>query len=261
MAYALLPHYGFRTGARGVHNTRTVMLDDLASLFSVVPSDAPRATYVQTVVEENALGKRTASTRTHAYRRLSELYALDPAVPVFRLLRHYWEADDGPGRPLLGMLCALARDPILRMTASPVLDLAYGAPFDKRSLEREVEARAPGRFSPTSVAKIARMTASSWTQAGHLEGRTEKRRSRPEATPAATAYALALGVLAGERGGALFETEWSRVIDRPLDGLHDLAQEASRRGLLIYRNAGGIVEVSFPGVLTENETMLEHEQG
>lgn len=251
--------FGFRTGERGVHNTRTVMLDDLASLFAAVPADAPREAYEEAVVEGNALGKRTASTRTYAFRRLSELYALDPEVSVFRLLRRYWSADDGPGRPLLGMLCALARDPILRMTARSVLDLPYGAPFDKTALERTVEARAPGRFSATSVAKIARMTASSWTQAGHLEGRTGKERSRPDATPVAVAYALALGYLEGKRGGQLFETLWARVVDRPLDQLHDLAQEASRRQLLTYRNAGGVVEVIFPGVLTDAELVLEDE--
>lgn len=253
------PTLGFRSGERGVHNTRTVMLGDLATLLGALPESASPEDYRHAVVEENALGKRTASTRTHSFRRLSELYALDPEVSVFRVLRRLWDADDGPGRPLLGMLCALARDPILRMTSRPVLDLPLGAPFEKESVEEAVRQQASGRFSETSVAKIARMTASSWTQSGHLAGRTGKRRARAAATPAAAAYALALGFLEGVRGGALFETRWARALDQPLDALHDLAQAASRRGLLTYRNAGGIVEVTFPGLLTDDETRTGHE--
>ena len=229
------------------------MFDDLAVLLEAFPRDASKEDYREGVIEENVLGKRTASTRKYNFQRLAELYALDPDVTLFRLLRHHWDADSGPGRPVMGMLCALARDPILRMTAGPVLALEPGASFEKEPLERAVAEAAPGRFSPTSLAKIARMTGSSWTQAGHLEGRTNKTRTRPDITPAAVAYALVLGYLAGARGGQLFETFWARVLDAPPDRLHDLAQEASRWGLLTYRNAGGIVDVAFDAVLTDDE--------
>ena len=252
--------FGFRTGQKGVHNTGTIMLDDLAVLLNTFPPDTTKEAYREAVVEENALGKRTASTRKYNFQRLAELYALDPEVPVFRLLRRYWDADEGPGRPVVGMLCALARDPILRMTAGPVLALNPGAPFEKEALEQAVAEAAPGRFSPTSLAKIARMTGSSWTQSGHLDGRYNKVRARPEVTPPAVAYALVLGYLAGARGGQTFETFWARALDVPPDRLHDLAQEASRRGLLTYRNAGGIVDVAFDDVLTEDERGRVHEQ-
>lgn len=236
------------------------MLDDLSVLLGALPPDAPKGAYREAVVEENVLGKRTASTRAYGFRRLAELYALDPDVTVFRLLRRYWGADEGAGRPLIGLLCALARDPLLRTTAEPVLALPVGAPFDKGALEEAVAAASPGRFSPTSLAKIARMTASSWTQGGLLDGRYGKVRGRPEATPAAAAYALALAYLAGARGGQAFETLWARVLDAPSDRLHALAREASRRGLLTYRNAGGIVEVAFGAALTEEEMERAHEQ-
>lgn len=236
------------------------MLDDLATLFDTLPAGTSKERYREAVVEENVLGKRTASTRKYNFQRLAELYALDPEVPVFRLLRRYWDADEGPGRPLMGMLCALARDPILRMTAEPVLALQLREPFSKGPLERAVAEAAPGRFSPTSLAKIARMTGSSWTQSGHLEGRAKKARTRPEVTPATAAYALVLGFLAGAPGGRSLRTFWTRVLDVPADRLHDLVQEASRRGLLTYRNAGGIVDVAFDAVLTDDELQRVHEQ-
>ncbi len=236
------------------------MLDDLAALFKEFSPDTTKKTYREAVVDENVLGKQTASTRKYNFQRLAELYALDPNVPIFRLLRRYWDADEGSGRPVMGMLCALARDPILRMTAAPVIALRLGTLFEKEALEQAVAEAAPGRFSPTSLAKIARMTGSSWTQSGHLSGRYNKVRIRPVVTPATAAYALVLGYLAGARGGQTLETFWARVLDLPPDRLHDLAQDASRRGLLTYRNAGGIVDLAFDAVLTDEEQEWIHEQ-
>jgi len=138
--------------------------------------------------------------------------------------------------------------------------LKSGDTFDKETLEEAIEHASPGRFSPTSLPKIARMTGSSWTQSGHLEGRYNKVRSHPSVTPSAAAYALLLGYLEGHRGNQVFDTFWTRVLDVSPGQLHDLAQEASRRGLLVYRNAGGIVEVTFDAVLNEEELERAHEQ-
>ena len=80
---------------------------------------------MRAIVEGNALGKKTESTRKLSAQRLSELYALDEAVPLFRLLRELWPIDE-PGRPMLAFLCASARDPLLRMTAKPVLKARRG---------------------------------------------------------------------------------------------------------------------------------------
>lgn len=252
--------FGFRFGEKGVHNTRTAMMEDLAVLLRELPSDASKQDYRAAIIDDNTLGKRTASTRKYNAQRLAELYALDPDVTLFRILRHYWEVSDEAGRPLMAMLCALARDPILRMTAQPVLALKSGERFEKKLLEEAIATSAPGRFSETSLAKIARMTGSSWTQSGHLEGRYNKVRARPVATPAAVAYALLLGFLGGRRGGQVFDTFWTEVVDASPERLHELAQEASRRGLLTYRNAGGIIDISFDAVLRTEEQEQASEQ-
>jgi hypothetical protein len=59
------------------------------------------------------------------------------------------------------------------------------------------------------------------------------------------AYALMLGHLQGTRGPALFDMLWTKVLDQPKSHLFDLASDASQRGLLEFRHAGGVVEVSF----------------
>lgn len=243
---------GFRSGKKGVHNTRTVMIEDLRVLFSEVPPSATAEGYREAIVDENVLGKRTHSTRKYTAQRLSELYGLDPTVPLFRLFRHYWGVSQ-TGRELLAMLLALARDPLLRLTAKSVLEMPLGTRFDKTKLQEVIRSETGERFSETSVKKISRLAGSSWTQSGHLEGRYKKTRQRPACMPANTSFALLLGYLGGARGALLFETFWARVLDAPDFEAKEHAKSASRRGLLTYRNAGGVIEVGFSEVLTEEE--------
>jgi hypothetical protein len=49
---------GFRFGARGVHTSRTLMLDELTALLAVVPAEADRAQYAFAIVDSNSLKVR-----------------------------------------------------------------------------------------------------------------------------------------------------------------------------------------------------------
>jgi hypothetical protein len=229
-----------------------MMLAELRQLLEARAAGTSRAGYRAAIIDDNVLGKKTQATRRLTAQRLSELYALDPEVPLFRLLRRFW-ALESEGRPLLAFLCASARDPLLRLTAGAVLKTPQGETVGKADLEAAIGEGASGRFNAATQAKIARNAASSWTQAGFLTGYRVKRRSRPVATPANAAYALVLGYLAGVRGAMLFATFWARLLDLPTERVHTLAAEASRRGWLNYRHAGAVTEVRFPGLLTAAE--------
>src|SRR5262245_62037191 len=85
---------GFRFGQRGTHTSRTMMLDELRATMSSVSPDATKARYVEAIVDDNCLGKPTSATRVLSAQRLSELYALDPDVPLFRLMRSLWGLDE-----------------------------------------------------------------------------------------------------------------------------------------------------------------------
>jgi hypothetical protein len=68
------------------------------------------------------------------------------------------------------------------------------------------------------------------------------------------AYALCLSYLTGARGQALFESAWIEYLDLSSDMIHAFAFEASKRGWIDYRNAGGIVDVGFNGIIQESST-------
>lgn len=250
---------GFRDGDRGTHSSRTLMLAEIELLLETTSPGATMADHRRAVVEDNVLGKRTHTTREHTVRKLKALYGLEPALPIYRTLRTFWELDD-LGRPLLAMLCALARDPLLRLTSDAVLDAPTGNTVTPERLEELLRERVPGRFSAASERSIARNALSSWTQSGHLAGRLTKTRQRAAATPGSTAYALFLAYLEGRTSRRLFDSFWARVLDAPAERLMELALAASQRGLLDYRSAGGMIDVRFPDLLTPEEEGLLHDE-
>ena len=219
------------------------MLAELTELLSVVPVDSEREAYESAVVHENVLGKSTDATRRQTIQRLSELYGLDPSIAVFRALRRLW-AMDASGRALLALLCSLARDPLLRASAAAVVRLPVGAELVRSTALDQLRGAVGDRLNPAILDKVARNTASSWTQSGHLTGRVRKIRQRVNPTPLVVAFALWLGHLEGRAGSDLFKTLWASVLDRSESTLTDLTLQAKRLGLLDARIGGDVVELN-----------------
>jgi hypothetical protein len=248
---------GFRFGDKGTHTSRTIMLDELSVLLRVASPEAKRAEYRALIVEDNCLGKRTVATRKLSDQRLSELYALDAGVLIFRVMQQLWQADER-GRPLLALLLAMARDPLLRITAPPILRLRAGEELGRQPLTDALNRGTGSRFNEAVLDKIVRNAASSWTQSGHLEGRGRKTRRVASPTSGVVTFALLLGYALGARGAVLFETLWSKTLDATADELISLAMDAKRIGHLDLKVSGGVVEVSPERLLTEEERRVVH---
>lgn len=236
--------YGFRTTTFGTILGRSIMVEDLRQLLAVRPASSRLEDYASAVVDENVLGKPTASARRFGFRNLCEFYALDPSVRIFRALQDLWGAELD-AQPTLALLCATARDPILRAVTPLVLQLPPGTLVLPSTISTEAERRFPGKFGPKTVRTLGRNVASSWEQAGLLEGRRDKERATPGVHAASVAYALLLGDLCGARGRGLFETLWARMLDAPEHTLRDQAVAASRQGWIEYRASGAVTEVTF----------------
>jgi len=248
---------GFRFGDIGTHTSRTIMLKELVLLLDDQDSNASREAYVSAIIDLNCLGKRTVSTRKLSCQRLSELYGLDPSILLFRILRYLWQIDEN-GHPLLALLTGLARDPLLRVTATPVLQMHSGEELVRQKLTDALRQSVENRLNESTLDTVVRNTSSSWTQSGHLTGRVRKYRQKVNPTPIVTAYALLLGYILGARGSGLFKTLWAKVLDTPAEELISLATDAKRLGFLDLSQAGGVVEVSFTRMLTEDERLLIH---
>lgn len=232
---------GFRFGDKGTHSSRTLMRSELEAVLAAAAGPVDRAAYATAIIEGNCLAKQTASTRRISSQRLTELYALDPFVVIFRVLRKLW-AVDAQARPLLALLTALARDPLFMASASPVLSQPAGVEIRRAPIRDALRQLVGERMNDDTLDKVVRNVSSSWTQSGHLRGRTFKFRQRVQAHPTAVAFALWLGNAAGFRGEELLTSGWIASLDCTASSARGLALEAKRVGLIDLRTAGDVIE-------------------
>ncbi len=229
----------------GAHASRTMMLAELETMLAAVPLGSDAAAYRAAILDRNALGKPTGSTRLKSLRHLRELYALDESVPIFGLLRRL-HAVDHQSLPLLALQVAWSRDQLLRATTQPVLDASVGERVDRERLVETFEATFPNQYSAASSKTATQNAASSWAQAGHLRGSVKKYRQEIKPTVVVLTMALFLGHVAGYHGAAIFSNPWCALLDLGADRARSMAQEAHRAGLLNLRAVGEVVEIGFP---------------
>ncbi len=235
---------GFRFGAKGTHTSRTIMLAELSALLEATRQAAKRDDYTSAIVELNCLAKPTAASRRLTNQRIGELYSLDFGLPIFRVFRRLWNTES-TGRPLLAIQCAIARDPLLAATVPAILAIPVGDELSRDEMAAAVRDAVGERLNESTVAKVVRNAASSWTQAGHLVGRTFKKRQKVEATTTSIAFGLYLGHAVGFRGADLFGSAWIAMLDCTPGQARQLAVEAKRMGLLDLRLAGDVIEINL----------------
>ncbi len=218
-----------------------MMLRDLAALLNAQASTGE--TQATLVLDANALDKPTGSARRLTLARLRGLYGIGSALPLSQVLTGLWRLDPD-ARPMLALLCAVARDPLLRDSADVVLQAPVGAQVRWPLIAERLLSEHPDRFSPKMLKSLSQNCASSWTQSGHLQGRVVKRRARPRASPVSAAYAAWLATLAGFGGPALLDSPWLAVLDRSRDERLGLLRQAESLGLTRVRAAGEMVEIA-----------------
>ncbi len=235
---------GFRFGAKGTHTSRTMMFEELSLVLEATAPGAKRADYAAAIIDGNCLSKPTASTRRLSNQRLGELYGLDPTIPLFRVLRRLWDVG-AEGRPLLALLAAIARDPLLAATCPAIVAMPANAELQRDTMKSALQAVVGDRLNESTLEKVCRNAASTWAQSGHLEGRTFKKRRRVVPSLTAVTFAIYLAHAAGFRGAEIFSCGWLSVLDCDPSLARELALDAKRSGLIDLRMAGDVVEFNL----------------
>ncbi|RXZ47572.1 hypothetical protein ESP57_13580 [Agromyces fucosus] len=231
----------------GANTSGSMLLPTLQSLLSSLPASANFDDYERQAVEFNVLGRDSFEGRKRTFRALREMYLLDRDRILFRALRDLW-VENPLAQPLLAGLSVLARDSSFRATSPLILTAKPGDTITNGMMADSLGNAFPG-YSRPSTEKIGRNTAASWSQTGHLVGRTNKERVLVTATPVSMSYAMFLGHLQGLRGRPLLDTLWVDFLDVPTGEREALALEGARKGYLEYKSGGNVVEVGFRHLL------------
>ncbi|OOE59445.1 hypothetical protein BZG13_03545 [Salinivibrio sp. ML323] len=243
-----LSQLGFKYGKSGAHSARSMMIEELTHLLFSRDESATKANYEEDIINFNILHKPTEKSRRLTYRHLVDLYALDNDVLLFRVLRKWWERHEA-SQPVLALQLAVARDPLLRASAERILQLEPGEHLSRESIEALLAQGDPDRFSAASLKSFAQNINGTWTQAGYLSGRAKKYREVPDVSYVNVAYALFLAHCHGLSGQRLFDSFWCRMLAQDKTRLYELAHRASLRGMLNFKQASEVVEVTFPDLV------------
>jgi len=253
-----LMKYGYKFGQSGAHSARSMMRAELEVLFGATRPDCTQEQYRVDVCDYNVLDKPTTKARLLTFRHLVDLYVMDCSIPLFRVFRTLWSIDPS-AQPVLAIQMSLARDPLLRLTLPLIKDLNTGASVVRQDVEEVLKAPDPERFSPASLKSFAQNINGSWTQAGFLAGRNKKTRSEPTVTPVNIAFALFLAYLEGATGERLLQSSHCKLFGLTGHHLNELAIAAGHRGLIDFKQSGGVTDIRFTDYLTQEEEAWLHE--
>lgn len=240
--------YGFRVKPGGAHSSKTMMLPELRLLMAASAPSDEFDELRRLVLDENVLLKATRSNRKEVFARLASLYGLRRDVRLYSGLRALWAASE-QDQPILAMLCALARDPLLRCTAPAVMSLSEGARLSAYTLDNAIEIAFPERYTPKTRLSTSQNAAASWAQAGYVTPGPMKTRRRAVAGPSAAAYAIFLAYLCGDRGAYLLDSCWMKALDTPDGNVDGLVRAASQQGWIDYKRIGDVVEIRLGRLL------------
>lgn len=235
---------GFVTGKTGPHLARSLMQKDLFAYLEYL-NEHPNKSYYESVVEDNCLNKSTLNNRKLTTKHLDLMYGLSECLKVTIGLK-YFLGFEKENPALVALLCALSRDPILRSTATFILEYREGERILRTDMERFIDRMDRGRYSPAMLKSLAQNINGSWTFAGYLKGRAEKVRTKVNATPAAVAYAAYLSLLTGNSGLNALRSDYMRLLECNESEALGLLHEASRMGIVVVNKVGQIMEIAFP---------------
>ena len=242
-----LTKLGFKFGKSGAHSARSMMIKELKQLLFSREEYAKKSDYEGDIVNFNILHKPTEKSRQLTFRHLVDLYGLSTEIPLFRILRQWWELSE-ESQPILALQLAVARDPILRASASVILPLQVGEHLSRVEVEEHLASDDPDRFSPASLKSFAQNLNCTWTQSGYLEGKAKKYRIQPKATYVNLAFALFQAYCHGLSGQRMFDSFWCRLLSQDKEHLFELAHRATLRGLINFKQISEVIEVTFPNI-------------
>ncbi len=229
---------GFREGQKGTHTSRTIMLAELRRVLSTnLASDA----LAKAIIHENVLEKSTTSGRILTLQRLKELYGLDDAIPLYRVLRSLFSREPH-ALPILALLASLARDPLLRATVKPVVGLAQG--------QNSCEMLSEAPYQRQSAHVSMRPHSKKWSGTPRARGRNPsscrkdfQRRSHVSTSPAAMAFAVWLAQAAGFKGDKILSSGWVGILDLVPTERAAMLERARAAGLVHVRQVGSHQEI------------------
>jgi len=201
------------------------------------------------ILNSNVSNKLSNRNLLKTNQYLKQLYGFDKKDLLFRCFKHYWTLVDNEKKSILALLFALSNDFLLRESIDVVVNTKVGERVAIEKFDDHIEKYHPNKYSVNTRRSAAQNVASSWKQAGYIQGKVKNIRVQPVHDYYTVAFALLLSYLNGDRGEYILLSKWIKALALNTEELRDLIKEAAKRDLLHYQYGGNVTVISFENQL------------
>lgn len=231
--------------ANTIHTARTMMFYELSKVMDFSSEDN---SYKESL-KKNVFGKKSLDGVRKTSSFLTQLYGFDITSDKFKAFKYFWSISSESEKALITFLFALSNDYLLSESISVISVCPLGNRVEIDALMENIDKYHPSQFTKKTLRSTAQNIASSWKQAGFIEGRIKNIRTQPEVTYTITAFGILLSYLNGNRGDYIFHSSPLIALCVGDSKLHHLAIEASKRDLIQYQHAGDVTVIKLDKLL------------
>jgi len=199
----------------------------------------------------NVTGKKSNSGVEKTANFLKKLYGFDENNPSFTAFKYFWKISEPNERPLIAFVYAVNQDQLLAESVQVLQNVKPGAKVATSFFEEEIEKYHPNQYAENTRKSMAQNLASSWKQAGLIEGKVKNIRTQPEITYRIACFAFLLAYLKGDRGDFIWGSIGVNALCLYQTELRAFASECAKKDLMQYQYAGSVTAISFTNLLNK----------
>ncbi len=230
-----------------VHTSRTMMYSELEK---VMAHSVENDSFLESLVQ-NVTGKKSNSGIGKTGNYLKQLYGFDMEYSPFAAFKYFWKNSDQNEKSLIAFVYAVNQDYLLAESIQVLKKVNLGEKTSRELFEEVIEKDHPNQYSVVTRKSIAKNIASSWKQAGFIEGKFKNIRKQPEITYRVACFAFLLAYLNGDRGDFIWGSIGVNALCLYESNLRELAIECARKDLMQYQYAGSVTAINFTNLLNK----------
>lgn len=222
-----------------IHTSRTIMYKELSDLI------AQRLFFDNQILESNPIYKATRSNLQKTIRHLSKLYSFDSDDELWQIFVYLFKKANDSEKRLLTIIYALFNDELLSASIPLILETKLGTRIPTHSIQKILQGIYPDKYTQITLSSSARNIASSWKQAGFIQGKVKNIRVHVHPGYLSVLFAMYLGYQTGLRDKELFTSKWGKLLEMPESKIRESLSIAALNEFIDYRYAGGVTVLNF----------------
>jgi hypothetical protein len=232
---------------KSIHGARTLMFSELEKVMAF---SLETGQYLDAMTD-NVFGKKSSNGIIQTKGYLKRLYGFDESNSPFVAFKYFWKISDPNEKRLIAFVYAVNKDDLLAESVQVLQSLKPGEKATIELFEEVIEKYHPNQYSANTRWSMAQNIASSWKQAGFIDGKIKNIRTQPEVTYRVACFAFLLAYINGDRGDFIWGSIGVNALCLYESKLRELAIECTKKELIQYQYAGSVTAISFTNLLNK----------